>query len=126
MARPALNGSRGVCVSYNDETGRYNVQLPKGEMIALRPSNLTGATDAGATARPSEGPRVPDAVEKERRKKASIGARLAQQRNEKGVSWAKSGVNSTTGGITGAFASEERKQAVAQKKASRMKKRPPG
>ena len=46
IARPALNGTRGVCTSFNVETGRYNVQLPKGETIALRPSNLTALSDA--------------------------------------------------------------------------------
>ena len=136
LARPALNGSRGVCTSYNNETGRYNVQLPKGEMIALRPSNLTGATGAASTTTPSpaaggangsgsgsaasSGPAGLDADEKERRKRASIGARMAEKRGEKGISWAKKGVNGTAAGIAGSFASEARRQQAADRAAARV------
>lgn len=130
LARPALNGSRGVCISFNHESGRYNVRLPRGEVIALRPSNLSdapGAFDptAAAQARPTNhGEESLDAAveapDKGKRRKASIGARMAERMNTKGVAWAKGGINGQSGGIRGVFASDERKQAVAQKAASRI------
>ena len=120
LARPALNGSRGVCTSYNSETGRYNVQLPKGEVIALRPLNLAGATDAPATISTGGTDGKDSAmggtrglaaeIDKDgwdRQKKTSIGARMAAKRNAKGISWASKGVNGTGAGISGSFASEE-------------------
>ena len=133
LARPALNGSRGVCTSYNSETGRYNVQLPKGEVIALRPLNLAGATDAPATISTGGTDGKDSAMggtrglaaetDKDgwdRQKKTSIGARMAAKRNAKGISWASKGVNGTGAGISGSFASEEKRQSATEKAARRI------
>ena len=40
QAKPELNGRVGLAASYNDATGRYNVQLPDGRVLALQPKNL--------------------------------------------------------------------------------------
>ena len=39
-AKPELNGRVGLAASYNNATGRYNVQLPDGSVLALQPKNL--------------------------------------------------------------------------------------
>lgn len=52
MARPDLNGQTGEAVSFSSESARYGVQLPGGEQIALRATNLSihraNANDAEA------------------------------------------------------------------------------
>ena len=121
IARPALNGTRGVCTSFNVETGRYNVQLPKGETIALRPSNLTALSDArdrlgGSGAGGGSGGYTPSAEadaakrSQEETRRKSIGQRLAAQRNAKGIACMK--------GMSGAFASEEKRQQKAAQRAA--------
>ena len=131
LARPALNGSRGVCTSYNSETGRYNVQLPKGEVIALRPLNLatdapatisTGGTDGKDSAMGGTRGLAAETDKDgwDRQKKTSIGARMAAKRNAKGISWASKGVNGTGAGISGSFASEEKRQSATEKAARRI------
>jgi len=35
-----LNGKEGKCKDWNEEKGRWNVQLPGGELKALKPENL--------------------------------------------------------------------------------------
>ena len=52
-ARPDLNGGEGEVVGFNEQSGRYTVQLhPSGEQIALKSSNLhvRGEGDAAAFA----------------------------------------------------------------------------
>ena len=131
LARPALNGSRGVCTSYNSETGRYNVQLPKGEVIALRPLNLatdapatisTGGTDGKDSAMGGTRGLAAETDKDgwDRQKKTSIGARMAAKRNAKGISWASKGVNGMGAGISGSFASEEKRQSATEKAARRI------
>lgn len=40
---PAFNGSRGVALSYDAETGRYNVLLANKQMAKIKTENLRGA-----------------------------------------------------------------------------------
>ena len=39
-SKPELNGTTGVAASYDSARGRYNVQLPSGQTLALQPKNL--------------------------------------------------------------------------------------
>ena len=39
-SRPELNGTTGSIIGFNEEKGRYEVGLPSGEKIRLKPSNL--------------------------------------------------------------------------------------
>ena len=113
IARPELNGTRGVAVTYNAETGRYNVRMPQGEVIALKPTNLAAATE-GSTgfgeAGSAEAKAAAEAKEKER--KASIGQRMAAKRNAKGIGWA------SKSSVSGMFASEGKRQEAAARRAS--------
>ena len=121
LARPELNGTRGVAASHNAETGRYNVSLPKGEVIALKPANLSVSGEGGeGGGGGGMGEAAKAAVEKaEAEKKASIGARMAAKRNAKGVGWAKKGIDGQTqGGLGGMFASEEKRQEVERRRAA--------
>ena len=43
MGRPALNGQCGQAESYNAESGRYNIRLDEGDMLALKPANVSAA-----------------------------------------------------------------------------------
>lgn len=47
QARPELEGRTGIAESFNPATGRYVVELPSGERIALRPDRVSAA-DGGA------------------------------------------------------------------------------
>ena len=113
IARPELNGTRGVAVTYNAETGRYNVRMPQGEVIALKPTNLAAATE-GSTgfgeAGSAEAKAAAEAKEKER--KASIGQRMAAKRNAKGIGWA------SKSSVSGMFASEGKRQGGCGRRAS--------
>ena len=118
IARPELNGTRGIALSFNPETGRYNVQMPKGEFIALKPANLTSASEGGGMGGSGGGGRGSAEAEaaKATAKKASIGARMAQKRNAKGIAWSKAGGDG--GGLSGMFASDEKRQEVAARRAN--------
>ena len=100
-------------MTYNAETGRYNVRMPQGEVIALKPTNLAAATE-GSTgfgeAGSAEAKAAAEAKEKER--KASIGQRMAAKRNAKGIGWA---IKSS---VSGMFASEGKRQEAAARRAS--------
>ena len=47
QAKPELNGRVGLAASYDDATGRYNVQLSDGSVLALQPKNLEPVTVRG-------------------------------------------------------------------------------
>jgi hypothetical protein len=48
QARPELNGTGGLALSFDDAKGRYNVKLDStGGMTALKPANLAAADGAG-------------------------------------------------------------------------------
>ena len=116
IARPELNGSRGVASSFNDETMRYNVQLPKGEVVALKADNLSAATEAMPTGDASDGGQKPPT---EAKGKTSIGARMAAKRNAKGIAWAKGGIGGTQeSALSGMFATDEKKRDVEARRAA--------
>ena len=47
QARPELNGSTAVVVSFDESKGRYNVEIPGGSVMALKPANLAADPAAG-------------------------------------------------------------------------------
>jgi len=54
-SRPELNGQRGVAQSFNEDTGRYNINVTDDLVLALKPANVRavgGPGNAGAAAPP--------------------------------------------------------------------------
>jgi tetratricopeptide (TPR) repeat protein len=97
---------------HNPTSGRYNVKLLSGEILALKRENLIpiGSARASPAAAPAAAPpaarsEAEEEAEKARRKKASIGQRMAT----KGVAWAAKGQG---GGLAGMYASEEKRREV--------------
>ena len=52
-SRADLNGQIAICQAFDSATGRYNVSLPNGELLALRPANLTEAPPGAAEGSPT-------------------------------------------------------------------------
>ena len=48
QSRPELNGTRGRCLGYFEDHGRWGVRCDNGEEIALKPESLTAVVEAAA------------------------------------------------------------------------------